>query len=43
VAQPLSIYVDTHGTGKVHETVLEKAMPQGHGSVAIAAFGPILT
>jgi S-adenosylmethionine synthetase len=26
VAQPLSIYVDTHGTGKVHETVLEKAI-----------------
>ena len=26
VAQPLSIYVDTHGTGKVHETVLEEAI-----------------
>jgi S-adenosylmethionine synthetase len=26
VAQPLSVYVDTHGTGKVHETVLEKAI-----------------
>ena len=26
VAQPLSIYVDTHGTGKVHETVLEDAI-----------------
>ncbi len=26
VAQPLSIYVDTHGTGKVHETVLENAI-----------------
>ena len=26
VAQPLSIYVDTHGTGKVHETVLEAAI-----------------
>ena len=26
VAQPLSIYVDTHGTGSVHETVLEKAI-----------------
>jgi S-adenosylmethionine synthetase len=26
VAQPLSIYVDTHGTGKVDEAVLEKAL-----------------
>jgi S-adenosylmethionine synthetase len=26
VAQPLSVYVDTHGTGKVHETVLEQAI-----------------
>ncbi len=26
VAQPLSIYVDTHGTGSVHETVLEDAI-----------------
>jgi S-adenosylmethionine synthetase len=26
VAQPLSVYVDTHGTGKVHETILEKAI-----------------
>lgn len=26
VAQPLSIYVDTHGTGKVHENVIEKAI-----------------
>ncbi len=26
VAQPLSIYVDTHGTGKVHEDVLEAAI-----------------
>ncbi|MEM7289836.1 MAG: methionine adenosyltransferase [Pseudomonadota bacterium] len=26
VAQPLSIYVDTHGTGKVHESVLENAI-----------------
>jgi S-adenosylmethionine synthetase len=26
VAQPLSVYVDTHGTGKVHETVLENAI-----------------
>lgn len=26
VAQPLSIYVDTHGTGKVHESVLEEAI-----------------
>ncbi len=28
VAQPLSIYVDTHQTGKVHETVLEQAIRQ---------------
>ncbi len=26
VAQPLSVYVDTHGTGKVHESVLEEAI-----------------
>ncbi|MDZ7824004.1 MAG: methionine adenosyltransferase [Ahrensia sp.] len=26
VAQPLSIYVDTHGTGTVDETVIEKAL-----------------
>ena len=26
VAQPLSIYVDTHGTGSVDEAVLEKAI-----------------
>ena len=26
VAQPLSIYVDTHGTGKVSEAKLEKAL-----------------
>jgi S-adenosylmethionine synthetase len=26
VAQPLSVYVDTHGTGKVHESVLENAI-----------------
>ncbi len=26
VAQPLSIYIDTHGTGKVHESVLETAI-----------------
>ncbi|MDJ0612097.1 MAG: methionine adenosyltransferase [Rhizobiaceae bacterium] len=26
VAQPLSIYVDTHGTGKVHESLLENAI-----------------
>lgn len=26
VAQPLSVYVDTHGTGKVHETVIEAAI-----------------
>ena len=28
VAQPLSIYVDTHGTGKVDEATLEKALSQ---------------
>jgi S-adenosylmethionine synthetase len=28
VAKPLSIYVDTHGTGKVDEAVLEKALGQ---------------
>ena len=26
VAQPLSIYVDTHGTGKLEEKALEKAL-----------------
>ncbi|MEM1375821.1 MAG: methionine adenosyltransferase [Pseudomonadota bacterium] len=26
VAQPLSIYVDTHGTGTVHESVIEQAI-----------------
>ncbi len=26
VAQPLSVYVDTHGTGKVEDSVLEKAL-----------------
>ena len=26
VAQPLSVYVDTHDTGKVHESVLEQAI-----------------
>ena len=26
VARPLSIYVDTHGTGKVDEAVIEKAL-----------------
>ena len=26
VAEPLSIYVDTHGTGKVHESALESAI-----------------
>ncbi|MCB1423938.1 MAG: methionine adenosyltransferase [Nitratireductor sp.] len=28
VAQPLSVYVDTHGTGKVDDAVLEKAIRQ---------------
>jgi S-adenosylmethionine synthetase len=28
VAQPLSIYVDTHGTGKVSEAALEAAIPE---------------
>ena len=35
VAQPLSVYVDTAGTGKVDDDVLEKAHPQGHGPVAL--------
>jgi S-adenosylmethionine synthetase len=28
VAEPLSVYVDTHGTGKVDEALLEKILPQ---------------
>ncbi|MHC0053430.1 methionine adenosyltransferase [Actibacterium sp. D379-3] len=28
VARPLSIYADTHGTGEVHETEIEKAVAQ---------------
>jgi S-adenosylmethionine synthetase len=28
VAKPLSIYADTHGTGKVHESAIEKAVAQ---------------
>ena len=28
VAEPLSVYVDTHGTGKVDEAVLEKVLPE---------------
>ena len=28
VAEPLSVYVDTHGTGKVDEAKLEKLLPQ---------------
>ncbi|MGX0877603.1 S-adenosylmethionine synthetase [Roseovarius sp. MBR-154] len=28
VARPLSIYVDTHGTGEVHETAIEKAVAE---------------
>jgi S-adenosylmethionine synthetase len=28
VSEPLSIYVDTHGTGKVKEAALEKAIPK---------------
>jgi S-adenosylmethionine synthetase len=28
VARPLSIYVDTHGTGKVDEAAIEKALDQ---------------
>jgi len=27
VAKPLSVYVDTHGTGKIDEAVLERALP----------------
>ncbi len=38
VAQPLSVYVDTHGTGKVDESVLEKALRSVHGPVASQAF-----
>ena len=34
VSQPLSIYVDLHGTGKVEEGRLEKALARGHGPVA---------
>ena len=34
VAKPLSIYVDTHGTGKVDEAKLETGAGRGHGSVA---------
>ncbi len=28
IAEPLSVYVDTHGTGMVDETVLERVLPQ---------------
>jgi S-adenosylmethionine synthetase len=28
VAEPLSVYVDTHGTGQVDEAELEKVLPQ---------------
>lgn len=28
VSKPLSIYVNTHGTGEVHESVLERAIPK---------------
>lgn len=28
VAKPLSVYVDTHGTGQIDEAVLEQALPQ---------------
>ena len=31
VAKPLSIYVDTHGTGKVGSARIEKAVAEGHG------------
>ncbi len=31
VAQPLSIYVDLHGTGKVDEAKLRSRPRQGHG------------
>ena len=34
VAKPLSIYVDTHGTGKVDEAKLETALGAGDGPVA---------
>ena len=35
VAQPLSVYVDLHGTGKVDEAKLEDGAAQGHGPVAV--------
>ena len=28
VSDPLSVYVDTHGTGRVDETKLERVLPQ---------------
>jgi S-adenosylmethionine synthetase len=28
VAKPLSIYVDTHGTGQVHESAIERAVAE---------------
>ena len=34
VARPLSIYIDTHGTGKVPEDKLEKGRVRGDGSDA---------
>jgi S-adenosylmethionine synthetase len=32
VAKPLSIYVDTHGTGEVDDEAIERAVAQGDGS-----------
>ena len=34
VAQPLSIYVDTYGTGKVDDAAIENALREGDGPVA---------
>ena len=35
VAQPLSVYVDLHGTGKVDEAALEDGAARGDGPVAV--------
>ena len=35
VAQPLSVYVDLHGTGKVDEAADRRGDPQGHGPFAV--------
>ena len=43
VAQPLSIYVDLHGTGKVEEAQARGSAARGHGPVALAASASIST